>query len=361
MISILRKKNYLLLLTFLLLILALPVKAQQNNKNLVNIYFFHSNDCTHCHSEKKFLDTLEVRYNNIKIYRYEIHSEENNQIRKNVQDLYDIKTNGVPLTIIGDTPYIGYSEEKSNITFIKTIEYYSKYGYIDQVGNLLKIQSKPTYKVSSTNPTLEDFLNTYGNYKLIGSIYTDNLDLSSNAIIIGILSQFNIIKLITTIIVLTLLIKIKENSKSSIIMLAIYIITSLLLNTTYIFSNWIYTLIISTIILSILIIGLIRNIRTKEKKHLYNIILIFLSIASSYIENYLHLTHAKVFNEIIKLHSLTGLNKISFYGNYLFIIFAINLSLFLLIIFYITKDKQDLKTISSKNKKRIIRKKTHII
>ena len=122
MISTLKLKKVLLVLTLFLIILAKPVNAENNNKNLVNIYFFHSKDCSHCHNEEKFLNKIEKEYKNVKIYRYEVHNKENNQLREKVRDLYQVKTNGVPLTIIGNTPYSGYTEEKSNLIFI-----YKKY------------------------------------------------------------------------------------------------------------------------------------------------------------------------------------------------------------------------------------------
>ena len=59
MISILNKKTYFIVLTLLLLILPIMVKAETKDKNIVNIYFFHSRDCSHCNSEIKLLDALE--------------------------------------------------------------------------------------------------------------------------------------------------------------------------------------------------------------------------------------------------------------------------------------------------------------
>ena len=43
-----------------------------SEKNLVNIYLFHSYTCKHCKEEIKLLDELEKEYDNIKIYKYEV-------------------------------------------------------------------------------------------------------------------------------------------------------------------------------------------------------------------------------------------------------------------------------------------------
>ena len=42
------------------------VKAEE--KNLVNIYLFHSNTCPHCQEEIGVLEELQKKYPNIKIY-----------------------------------------------------------------------------------------------------------------------------------------------------------------------------------------------------------------------------------------------------------------------------------------------------
>lgn len=335
MLSTLNLKKYFQLLIFLLIIIySQPVTAETNNKNLVNIYFFHSSDCSHCQSEIKFLDQLEKKYNNIKIYRYEIHDTQNNEARINVQKIYNLKNSGVPLTIIGDTAYTGYLAEKSNLLFTKTIEYYSRYGYQDKVGSLLQIEVTPTFEISTTAPTLDEFLETYGNYKLIGPLSTDNLDASTNAIVLGLLSQFNLIKLLFTFIVLILLSKIKKTPKK-LSLLAIYLTSTIILNTIYITSNDLYTLIIGIAILVFLVLSVLKYIKTKKIKYLYRNIIIIISIISSYLENYFYISYASIFKEIATLHNLEGLNKISYYSNYLFVVIIINV-LYMLIFYYIT-------------------------
>lgn len=329
MISTFNIKKYIIILIFLFSVIILPVNAKINNKNLVNIYFFHSNDCSHCQNEEKILTSIEEKYDNVKIYRYEIHEEQNNQLREKIRDLYDIKTKGVPLTIIGDTPYSGYLEEKSNIIFIKTIEYYSKYGYIDRVGEILQLETSSASKIDETIPTLEEFIDDYGNYKIIGSLYTDDLALSSNTIILGILSQFNIIKLISIIIILILLTNI-GGSKNKLCLLAFYLGISFLLNTTYIINNQIYTLIIEIIILILFMLCLLGYNKNKKRQYLYSNIFIIIAIITSYLESHFYGLYQNIFKELMRLHSLFGINKINYYSNYLFVIFIINILLVLM-------------------------------
>ena len=53
-----------------------------SEKNLVNIYLFHSYTCKHCKEEIKLLDELEKEYDNIKVYKYEVNENENGELLK---------------------------------------------------------------------------------------------------------------------------------------------------------------------------------------------------------------------------------------------------------------------------------------
>ena len=70
------KKKIILILFLIISIFFINIPIQASEKsNLVNIYFFHSNTCSHCQEEQKLLKKLEERYDNIKIYEIEIHDK----------------------------------------------------------------------------------------------------------------------------------------------------------------------------------------------------------------------------------------------------------------------------------------------
>ena len=325
MISTLKK--YLTILIVIVLLLALPVNAKEE-KNLVNIYFFHSKDCIHCNEEIKLLNSIEKKYDNVKIYRYEIHDEENNKKRQEVINLYDLRSNGVPITIIGDTPYIGYSENTSNKKYIKTIEYYSRYGYEDKVGTLFNIDKLSTYELDNTK-SLKKFINEYGNYKLIGNIYTDKLDTTSNAIILGVLSEINIVNISLIITIVLLLEKIKDN-KTKTILLTTYFIMLFILNTINIIQNNIYKIIILSLSLTTFIYTLIKGKKNKEKKYLIFSLFNIITILCIYLKSSFYSTNIEAFTTLINLNNLEGLNLIGYYANYLFIVLIINISFILI-------------------------------
>ena len=59
-----KRFSKLLLVLIILLISTVAVKADEK-KNLVNIYLFHSNTCSHCKAERELLKELEKKYDNI--------------------------------------------------------------------------------------------------------------------------------------------------------------------------------------------------------------------------------------------------------------------------------------------------------
>ena len=91
-----KKILYILVLFFMFIP---SVLAEE--KNIVNIYLFHSNSCQHCKKENKLLDKLEEEYDNIRVYKYEISEDDNSHLLAEVSHLLDARVGGVPFTVFG--------------------------------------------------------------------------------------------------------------------------------------------------------------------------------------------------------------------------------------------------------------------
>lgn len=307
-----KKSITLILFLIIITIITTNIVEASPNKNLVNIYLFHSNTCSHCKEEIKFLKQLEEKYKNIKIYKYEIHKEENYELLTKVSDVYDININGVPITIIGNKVYNGYSNQ-TNITFIKTIEYFSRYGYKDEIGELLNLEL-PKYEVKNNDVLLDEFINNYKNYKLL-DFNTDSINITIIPILIGISISFNILFILGYALILLL----NKNKDNIFLELFCYII----LNTILLLVNLINNIIISSIIYILLInIFIYILINKKEYKYYNNIILI--STALNVLITYLNNKYIVIFKEILELHSLIGIDSISYYNSCILTYFIIN-------------------------------------
>lgn len=90
----------------------------------VNIYFFHKTSCPHCKKEGKLLDSLEEKYENINIYRFEVSGDSQNaKYLDEVKKLFDETSGGVPYTVIGTETFLGYNSYVGE-KFEKTIQNY---------------------------------------------------------------------------------------------------------------------------------------------------------------------------------------------------------------------------------------------
>lgn len=188
-----------------------------SEKNLVNIYLFHSYTCKHCKEEIKLLDELEKEYDNIKVYKYEVNENGNGELLKNISEIMGSKVTGTPYTIIGNKVFSGYDYENSKGRFKGAIEYYSKYGYEDKVGEYISSIPLPSYKVKDTDPDVDEYINDYISYKvklpLIGEVKLKNLTLPLVTVVIGLADGFNPCAMWVLLFLISMLIGMKDKKR----------------------------------------------------------------------------------------------------------------------------------------------------
>lgn len=218
---------------FILIIgsLFIPKVFAGNDKNIVNIYLFYSDSCYHCSLEKKLLSELENKYDNIRVYKYEIDTDNNKDLLMNVASLYDVSVNGVPCTFIGEKVYKGYDKNESRKYIEALIEYYSRYGYRDIVGEYIGGIELPIYEISDNREDIDKFIDNYGNYELsfLGiKFQTKKLSISILSILMGMIDGISIFNILILLIVISILVRI-DNKKISLILGIIFLILSVCL------------------------------------------------------------------------------------------------------------------------------------
>lgn len=90
--------------------------ASAQSQHPVDVYFFYSEECPHCHEMRIFLANL-VRDNSlIKINSYEVSYDKNNQaLLMEMADAYGASVEGVPVLFIGEKIFEGnYQTEVGN-------------------------------------------------------------------------------------------------------------------------------------------------------------------------------------------------------------------------------------------------------
>ena len=208
------KKIFVIFFAGLLFISNVDAKTE---KNLVNIYLFYSDTCPHCTSEKELLTELEDKYDNIYIYKYEVHDDENAKLLQDVAGIYDTTVTGVPFTVIANKVYKGFSYDDSKVKFMGTIEYYSENGYKDEVGELIGNNNLPTYQISDNDiEEYKKFMEDYNSniISIFGfDIETKNLALPLVSVLIGFVDGFNPCAMWVLLFLISMLIGMKDKKR----------------------------------------------------------------------------------------------------------------------------------------------------
>ena len=121
--------KYLIIFVALFLI-NISVDAKENDN--ITIYLFHGDGCPHCADLIEFLNSLESEYD-FDVEKYEVwYNSSNQEFMEEVKNNLNIKSSGVPLTIIGNTYIVGYSDSIGN-KIERAIKHYEENEYIDVV------------------------------------------------------------------------------------------------------------------------------------------------------------------------------------------------------------------------------------
>lgn len=341
------------IIIFILSLFIFIPNVDADSRNLVNIYLFHSNSCPHCKEEIKILDELEDRYDNIRVYKYEISDTKNSMLLSQVSEIYNTKITSVPFTIIGNKTFSGFSTETSKRKFIGAIEYFSNYGYVDKVADLQNLE-KPTYQVNANDPDIDNYLENYGNYTislpLIGNINTNDLSLPISALIMGSIDGFNPCTIWILIFLIATLISLEDKKRMLILGSAfilnssiIYFISLIILPNlaTIISGNDILRFIIGLII----IIGGVFSLKPLiSKRKINNKRLIIIGITSLIISlNLLELTSSfglvSMFNQTLFINNVTILEQILYTLVYILFFLIDELIILIIIITSLKVDK----------------------
>ena len=302
--------------------------------NEVRIYFFHSNECSHCKEEGKLLDKIEKKYDNVVITRYEVHDDKSINVLEHVKDVYHISGNGVPITVIGDKVFIGYRSNKSVVSFVRAIEYYSRYTYKDRVMGNVDVASD--YQHYESIPLYKDFTKNYYQYSLFG-ISSDDLSVDVWAILMGVFSQINILSLVSVIVVLFFL-KYIGGDRAKILLLSFYIFSVFLFKISEVIHYDYFSLGIGIFFFLVFMLGLIFYFRNKRRTYLMMDIFIFLVMLLQCFSLKISSKYVMMLKNICSLHLLDGVEKYLYYGNYFFSILVLDI-LFIMIVYLFFQKK----------------------
>lgn len=275
------KKIILAIVMGIFLFIPGNIKAE---KATVNLYLFYSSTCPHCEAEQKWLKTIEDKYDNLNIIKYEVNNAKNNALMNLVGQSLNEDTKYVPYTIIGTNSTVGFGDfAKDQIKIY--IEDATKYSTLDVVHET-KVKGKSIRsEVIKENKRIENIkANQTQEEKdaekektstmtipLVGKVNVKNFSLPLIAASIGFVDGFNPCAMWVLIFLISMLIGMKNRKRMWIIGLT-FLFTSALVY-LLIMSAWLkVTLEFSQIqavkigIAIVALIGAFINLRSFKKE-----------------------------------------------------------------------------------------------
>lgn len=220
------KKIYSYLFLLFLLIFPLKVFAYQNDE--ITLYFFHGNGCPHCAEEEEYLKTIENKYDNFKIVRYEVwYNDSNAQLLEKVNKVFSISKVGVPTNVIGNTVISGFGSTTGS-KIERAIDFYKKNEYVDVVEQIKKdkLSNDKIYDKFSAEEEKSDSEMSV-DIPIIGKVNMKKVSLTTASVIIGFIDGFNPCAMWILLFLISILIGMKNRKRMWILGLT-FLITSAL-------------------------------------------------------------------------------------------------------------------------------------
>ncbi|PJA47465.1 hypothetical protein CO172_01360 [Candidatus Uhrbacteria bacterium CG_4_9_14_3_um_filter_36_7] len=224
-----------------------------DTEKTVNLYFFWGEGCPHCAKEKPFLDKMEEKYPELKVYDYEIWGNtENRNLMIEFGKKLNANVSGIPFTVVGEYYAIGWMDEKSTGVQIEEAINYAISNSSRDVGVEINSSSteikKDSVKVSELPETLT--------LPIMGELKTKDISLPLLTVIIAALDGFNPCAMWTLLFLISLLLGMQNRRRMWILGIA-FIFSSALVYFLFL-SAWLNLLLFIGFILWVrIIIGLV--------------------------------------------------------------------------------------------------------
>ncbi len=172
-----------LIIVFSLLFIPTVINAEEE----VNLYLFHSQDCSHCASERQWLDSIKNEYEYLNIYEYEVtRNKDNSELHEKVKMRLSSTSQYVPFTVIGEQYWIGWNENNKD-KIIEAIENYdhSKRDIVYEV-----INNIPGENINNDNEEVSEEDASF-TVPVLGKIDAKKVSLPLLAVVVGFIDGFN--------------------------------------------------------------------------------------------------------------------------------------------------------------------------
>lgn len=171
----------------------LPARAASET----DLYFVYSTTCPHCHQESDFLDSLQKRYPDLTIHRFDVQQPQTKSQVQEFANRFNIRIQTVPFTVIADQYFFGFNQSTG-----QQIE-----------------------KIIQNNHSVSDSSSPSVRLPILGQINLKSLSLPLLTFVVALLDGFNPCAMWTLLFLISLLLGMK-NRKRMWILGSAFIITS---------------------------------------------------------------------------------------------------------------------------------------
>lgn len=176
----------------------------------IKVYLFWAAGCPHCEREIDFLKRLETEYPQVSVHEFEItRNAANRNLYRDVVQAFGVTDPAVPLTVIGNQVWIGYSTDASSGAGMRSrIASCLATSCPDAVAGLAGAKTPPSdHTARDVRTPLPEKLHL----PLLGEISIRDLSLPALTIILGALDGFNPCAMWTLIFLIGLLVGMKDS------------------------------------------------------------------------------------------------------------------------------------------------------
>ncbi len=187
------------------------IQAQHNT----NVYMFWGDGCPHCKHAKEVIEPHIANKPSVSYHNFEVYFNKKNQKKMQLAgETLDIEASGVPLIIVGDTAYTGFSDTTGK-KITQRIDDCVSNGCPDSLAPALNISSKnqasdQPNKASDHTPKKDESIITL---PIFGDINTAHVSLPLLTFIIALLDGFNPCAMWALLFIITLLLGMKDRKR----------------------------------------------------------------------------------------------------------------------------------------------------
>lgn len=199
------KRIFVAFLVVFGLLFSLPVQAE----SAVEMFVFVSESCSHCQRLEKDLDNYKVNRPWLRTHFLKVSDKNNRRLMQQVAKQLQVDSSGVPFTIIGDQPFVGYSAAIDN-----QIKQQINYCHEQSCKNLISQSADGWVTVDqSHDPDDSRSSTTHIQLPLLGEINIQNLPVPILTVLIGLIDGFNPCAMWALVFVISLLIGLKDRKR----------------------------------------------------------------------------------------------------------------------------------------------------